>query len=66
MPRSAQETDATGALLGPLVAAALTGVVYQAKLLNRQSKLNIPEQEVISEVVTLWQTLMKALEQGQG
>ncbi len=57
----AEEINDVVGLVGPLVAAGLTAVVYQAKLMNRQSKLNIPEHEVISEVVTLWHTLMKAL-----
>ena len=50
------ETQAT-----PLVAAMLAGVIYQARLLNRQSKLNIPEGEVISDVVSLWRTVRDEL-----
>jgi len=42
----------------PMVAAALAGVIYQARLTNRQFKLNIPESEVISDVVGLWRGLM--------
>ncbi len=45
----------------PMVAAALAGVIYQARLTNRQSKLNIPESEVISDVVGLWRSLMDEL-----
>jgi hypothetical protein len=45
----------------PMVAATLAGVIYQSRLANRQAKLNIPEQEVISDVVNLWHTLMDAL-----
>jgi hypothetical protein len=45
----------------PVVAATLAGVIYQARLLNRQSKLNIPEQEVISDVVNLWRIVKEAL-----
>jgi hypothetical protein len=45
----------------PVVAATLAGVIYQARLLNRQSKLNIPEQEIISDVVSLWRTVKEAL-----
>lgn len=48
----------------PVVAATLAGVIYQARLLNRQSKLNIPEQEVISDVVNLWRTVKEALAEG--
>ncbi len=49
----------------PAVAATLAGVIYQAKLMNRQSKLNIPEQEVIRDVVTLWHAVMHELGAGQ-
>lgn len=45
----------------PIVAATLAGVIYQARLSNRQSKLNIPESEVISDVVGLWRTLVDEL-----
>jgi len=48
----------------PVVAATLAGVIYQARLLNRQSKLNIPEQEIISDVVGLWRTVKEALAEG--
>jgi hypothetical protein len=49
----------------PVVAATLAGVIYQAKLMNRQSKLNIPEQEVIRDVVSLWHAVMHELGPGQ-
>jgi hypothetical protein len=45
----------------PVVAATLAGVIYQARLLNRQAKVNIPEQEVISDVVNLWRVVKEAL-----
>jgi len=48
----------------PVVAATLAGVIYQARLLNRQSKLNISEQEVISDVVNLWRVVKEALAEG--
>ena len=47
--------------INPMVAAALAGVIYQARLTNRQSKLNIPESEVISDVVSLWRSLLDEL-----
>ncbi len=47
----------------PVVAATLAGVIYQSKLLNRQAKLNIPEQEVITDVVSVWHAVMDALGQ---
>lgn len=48
----------------PLVAATLAGVIYQARLMNRASKLNIPEHEVVSDVVSLWHTVLDALGRG--
>lgn len=49
----------------PVVAAMLAGVIYQSRLLNRQAKLNIPEQEVITDVVNMWYTVMDALGQSE-
>lgn len=51
--------------LRPVVAAMLAGVIYQSRLLNRQAKINIPEQEVISDVVNMWHTVMDALGQSE-
>ncbi|HLY61381.1 MAG TPA: hypothetical protein VKV95_11580 [Terriglobia bacterium] len=45
----------------PMVAATLAGVIYQSRLSNRQAKLNIPDQEVITDVVNIWRTVMDAL-----
>ena len=45
----------------PAAAATLAGVIYQAKLLNRQAKINVPEHEVVTEVINLWRTVMDAL-----
>ncbi len=59
--RRAQGAKRTEMDLSPLVAASLAGIIYHAKLLNRQSKLNIPEQEVISEVMNLWHAVMDTL-----
>lgn len=50
--------------VSPLVAAALTGIVYQARLYNRQARMNVPETTVISEVVSLWRTVTEALHEG--
>jgi hypothetical protein len=47
------------------VAAMLAGVIYQARLINRQSKLNIPEQEVISDVVHLYRVVRDELARGK-
>lgn len=41
-----------------MVAGTLAGVIYQAKLNNRQAKLNIPEHEIVEEVLNLWRTIM--------
>jgi len=49
------------ASMAPMVAATLAGVIYQARLQNRQSKLNIPESEIVSDVVSLWRTVMGVL-----
>ena len=54
----AKKTEASSASKGsaeitPMVAATLAGVIYQARLLNRQAKLNIPADEVISDVIQL-------------
>ena len=54
------------ALVVPVVAATLAGVIYEARLQNRQAKLNIPEQEVISDVVNLWYTVRGALSKNPG
>ncbi len=47
--------------LTPTIAAMLTGTVYQARLFNRQARMNVPESEVIAEVVGLWRNVLKAL-----
>ena len=45
----------------PAVAATLAGVIYQAKLFNRQARVNVPEEEVVVEVISLWRIVMDAL-----
>jgi len=45
----------------PVVAATLAGVIYQSRLLNRQAKLNIPENEIVTDVISTWRTVMDAL-----
>jgi len=50
-----------GRHVDPAAAATLAGVIYQAKLLNRQAKINVPEHEVVTEVINLWRTVMDAL-----
>ncbi len=65
--RTAQSTQDTKELnLSPLVAASLAGIIYQARLFNRQARMNVPEASVISEILTLWRTVLDALEQRKG
>ena len=45
----------------PVVAATLTGIIYQAKLFNRQARVNVPEEEVVVEVISLWRIVSDAL-----
>ena len=56
-----EASDSSEHRMSPVVAATLAGVIYQSKLLNRAAKLNIPEQEIISDVIRLWHTVMGAL-----
>lgn len=60
-PSSENLAVSLAASMAPMVAATLAGVIYQAKLLNRQAKLNIPESEIVSDVVNLWRTVMGVL-----
>ena len=63
MPKQTTEQNAASVeqQMRPLVAAMLAGVIYQSRLLNRQAKLNISEQEVVTDVVNMWHTVMAAL-----
>jgi hypothetical protein len=58
LPKMAEKID-------PVVAATLTGIIYQAKLFNRQARVNVPEEEVVVEVISLWRIVMDALNSGQ-
>ena len=62
----AQKTEIPNAAekIDPVVAATLTGIIYQAKLFNRQAKVNVPEEEVVVEVISLWRIVMDALSSG--
>jgi hypothetical protein len=55
----------TPAPVDPAVAATLTGIIYQARLFNRQARMNVPEREVISEVLSLWRNVVDALATGK-
>ncbi|HTS70485.1 MAG TPA: hypothetical protein VMO17_15995 [Terriglobia bacterium] len=48
----------------PAVAATLTGIIYQAKLFNRQARVSVPEDEVVVEVISLWRIVMDTLKSG--
>ena len=48
----------------PAVAATLTGIIYQAKLFNRQARISVPEEEVVVEVISLWRIVTDALNNG--
>jgi hypothetical protein len=50
----------------PALAATLTGIIYQAKLYNRQARVAVQEEEVVTEVLSLWRTVMNALKSGAG
>ena len=52
------------AKVDPAVAATLAGIIYQAKLFNRQARVNVPEEEVVVEVISLWRIVMDALNSG--
>ncbi|MFZ0962197.1 MAG: hypothetical protein WAO35_14960 [Terriglobia bacterium] len=58
LPKAAEKFD-------PVVAATLTGIIYQAKLFNRQARVNVPEEEVVVEVISLWRNVMDSLNSGQ-
>jgi hypothetical protein len=57
LPKAAAKVD-------PAVAATLAGIIYQAELFNRQAKVNVPEEEVVAEVISLWRIVMDALSSG--
>jgi len=57
LPKPAEKVD-------PAVAATLAGIIYQAKLFNWQAKVNVPEEEVVVEVISLWRIVMDALKSG--
>jgi hypothetical protein len=62
MPTKKESPAQASAGLTPLVAATLTGVIYQARLMNRQMKVNIPDNELIPEVIGLWSAVTSELE----
>lgn len=63
MPKTQKAEAAQKVLVNadPQVAATLTGIIYQARLFNRQARMNIPEDEVVAEVVSLWRSVTRAL-----
>ena len=63
MPKTQKAEAAQKVLVNadPQVAATLTGIIYKARLFNRQARMNIPEDEVVTEVVNLWRSVTRAL-----
>lgn len=61
--RPAKATAKAGDIT-PMVAAELAGVIYQARLLNRQAKLNISEAEIVDDVINLWRKVRDVLAEG--
>ena len=59
--QKAERAAASRGDMTPLVAAELAGVIYQARLLNRQAKLNIPETEIVNDVVNTWRKVRAML-----
>ncbi|HEV2348363.1 MAG TPA: hypothetical protein VG028_00800 [Terriglobia bacterium] len=59
--KKGENSGYSGDMMTPMVAATLAGVIYQSRLQNRQAKLNIPDQEVITDVINTWHTVMDAL-----
>ncbi len=59
--QTTQSGAGADAQMTSVVAATLAGVIYQARLTNRQFKLNIPESEVIEDVVGLWRMLLSEM-----
>jgi hypothetical protein len=60
MARKTKSTRAAGKV-DPAVAATLTGIIYQAKLFNRQARVAVPEEEVVAEVICLWRIVVDAM-----
>ena len=63
MARKTQVANTADAV-DPVVAATLAGIIYQAKLTNRQAKVNVPEEEVVVEVISLWRIVLDSLKTG--
>jgi hypothetical protein len=59
--KKAESSGNPADMMTPMVAATLAGVIYQSRLQNRQAKLNIPDHEVISDVINTWRTVMDNL-----
>lgn len=60
MPKQ-QAAEGSRESITPLVAAELTGIIYHARLLNRQAKLNIKEEDIVSEVLRIWRSVRAEL-----
>jgi hypothetical protein len=62
--KTARKAGKATTQVDPSVGAVLAGVIYQARLQNRASKINIPEEEVFSDVIDLWRRVMDTLARG--
>jgi hypothetical protein len=58
------KAESVSSAVDPQVAATLAGIIYQAKLFNRQARVTVPEEEVVVEVISLWRIVMEALDSG--
>jgi hypothetical protein len=58
---SQRESPKTAVKVDASVAATLTGIIYQAKLFNRQARVNVSEEKLVEEVLGIWRTVMGAL-----
>lgn len=63
--KKANHPGSNGKQVTSETAAMLAGVIYQSRLLNRQAKLNIPEEEIVSDVVNLWHKVMDRLNESE-
>lgn len=59
--KAAKKAPKVGNGMNPVVSAELAGVIYRAKLENRAAKLNISEEEVVTEVIRLFRVVQARL-----
>jgi len=59
--QAAKKTKPAADGVDAVVAAELAGVIYRAKLENRAAKLNISEEEVVRDVLSIWRNVRAKL-----